>query len=245
SDADEAAVGKRGDTISEALGEGALVRDHDDGHAERLLKFAEEQEDLLAVNAVEIAGGLVGEEDRGAIDESAGQRAALLLAARKFAGAMTTTGAKFDAIERFGDAGLTLRVRDFGKAKREFDVFFQRHARKKIKRLKDHAGRFTAVAGEGFGVEIRKIASLDVNGTGVGAIEAGKHAKEGRLAGAGGAEESEKLTGANFKGEIVDGADGRFAEAVFESDGFGLDQGWGGGNVWVCDRLLIKRFACI
>jgi hypothetical protein len=57
------------------------VGDHDDGHAQGVLNFSEEQEDLLAGGAVEIAGGLVGEENGRLIYEGAGQGAALLLAA--------------------------------------------------------------------------------------------------------------------------------------------------------------------
>jgi len=71
----------------------------DDGHAEGVLNFAEEEQDLLAGGGVEIAGGLVGEEDGGLVYESAGQSAALLLAAGEFAGSMVMAGAEADAVE--------------------------------------------------------------------------------------------------------------------------------------------------
>src|SRR5258705_13342230 len=89
---EELSVGQDGDAGGEAFGEGALVRDHDDGHAEGVLNFAEEEEDLFAGGAVEISCRLVGEEDGGLIYERAGQGAALLFAAGEFAGAMLAAG---------------------------------------------------------------------------------------------------------------------------------------------------------
>jgi hypothetical protein len=117
------------------------------------LDFAEEEEDLLAGGAVEVAGGLVGEEDGGLIDESAGQGAALLLAAGEFAGAMLAAGGEADAVEGLRYAAAALGAVNFGEAERELDVFFEGHAREEIERLEDHAYGFAAIAGEALGIE--------------------------------------------------------------------------------------------
>src|SRR5712671_7877537 len=126
---EELSVGQDGDAGGEAFGEGSLVGDHDDGHAEGVLDFAEEEEDLLAGGGVEIAGGLVGEEDGGLIYEGAGQCAALLLAAGEFAGSMVAAGAEADTVEGLRYAMAALGAVDFGEAEGEFHVFCERHSR--------------------------------------------------------------------------------------------------------------------
>ena len=66
-----------------AAGEGShfgVVGDHDDGVALGV-EAAEEVGDDALVGGVEVAGGLVGEDDGGLVDEGAGDADALLLAA--------------------------------------------------------------------------------------------------------------------------------------------------------------------
>ncbi len=124
------------------------MRDHDDGHAEAGLNFAEKQENLLAVDAVEIAGGLVGEKNRGAIDEGAGDGAALLFAAGEFGGAVAAACGEADVFEGGLDSGGALGAIDFGEAQRELDIFREGHAGEEIEGLEDHADGVAAVGGE-------------------------------------------------------------------------------------------------
>ncbi len=67
--------------MRETLGAGLLVGDHDDGHAQRFVDFAQQVHDFVAGGAVEIAGRLIGKQDRRPVDQSAGQ--ATLAAARR------------------------------------------------------------------------------------------------------------------------------------------------------------------
>ncbi len=60
-----------------------------------LVEVFDEAEDVGAGTGVEVAGGLVGEEERGLGYQGAGQDHALLFPAGKFAGAMG--GAGFEA----------------------------------------------------------------------------------------------------------------------------------------------------
>ena len=140
------------------------MRDHDDGHAEAGLNFAEEQKDLLAVDAVEIPGGFVGEKNCGAIDQSAGDGAALLFAAGEFRGAVAAAGGEADVFEGGLDAGGALGALDLGQAQWELDVFREGHAGEEIERLEDHANGVAAVAGELDGIDRREVAAADVDG---------------------------------------------------------------------------------
>ena len=220
---DKLAVGEDGDARGEALGERALVGDHDDGHSERVLDFAEEEKDLLAGGAVEIAGGLVGEEDCGLIYQRAGEGAALLLAAGEFAGAMLGAGREANAVESLLHAAAALGAIDFGQPKRKLDIFFERHAWEKIEGLEYHADGFAAITGEAGRVEGGEIFALNVDGACGGAVQSGHEIEQGGLAGPGAAEEGEEFTGSDFEREVVDGTDGGFAEAVVAGDVIYMD----------------------
>jgi len=124
------------------------VGDHDDGHAGVFLNFFKEREDGFARRAVEISGGLIGEEDFWAVDEGAGDGGALLLAAGKLAGPMGDALSEADAIESFADAGSAVAALDFGETERELDILLESHAREEIEGLEDHADGLTAVARE-------------------------------------------------------------------------------------------------
>ena len=63
------------------LGGLGVVGNHEDGLVELAAGLAEHLEDGVGVFGVEVAGGLVGKDDGGASDESAGDGDTLLLAA--------------------------------------------------------------------------------------------------------------------------------------------------------------------
>jgi len=149
------------------------VSDHDDGHAELRLQFAEKREDSFAGGGVEIAGGLVGEKNFRAIDEGAGDGDALLFAAGKFGGAVAEAMGEANALEGFADACGTFGAIDFGEAKRKLDIFFESHARQKVEGLEDHADGVRAVAGKIERVEGGDVLPVRVDGAGSGAVETG------------------------------------------------------------------------
>ncbi len=45
------------------------MRDHNDGHSEGILNLAQQEKDLLAINAVEISRRFVGKQNCGAINQ--------------------------------------------------------------------------------------------------------------------------------------------------------------------------------
>ena len=62
-------------------GDGRVVRHQDDGEPVLAVELAEEVENLLSRLRVEVAGRLIGDQEGAAVDERAGDRHALLLAA--------------------------------------------------------------------------------------------------------------------------------------------------------------------
>ncbi len=71
--------------MRKALGARLFVRDHHDGHAERLIDFAQQEHDFVAGGAVEVSGRLIRQQDGGPVHQGASQSRALLFAAGKFA----------------------------------------------------------------------------------------------------------------------------------------------------------------
>ena len=62
-------------------GDGRVVRHEDDREPVLAVELAEEAEDLLARLRVEVAGRLIGDQEGAAVDQRAGDRDSLLLAA--------------------------------------------------------------------------------------------------------------------------------------------------------------------
>jgi hypothetical protein len=136
------------------------------------LKFPHQQQDLFAVHAVQISCRLIREQNRWASHERARQRAALLLAAGEFAGPVLSPRTQSHRFERFTHAGLALFTIHLRKPQRQLDIFFERHARQQIERLKHHPDCFSAISCELFRIESRQIAVLHANGSRRGAIQA-------------------------------------------------------------------------
>src|SRR6266511_4993318 len=83
----------------EPLGDLEVMGDHHDGDPVSI-EVLEQLDDLLARAAVEVAGGLVREHDRGPTDDGAGDRDALPLPAGEFGGGMVDPVAESHALER-------------------------------------------------------------------------------------------------------------------------------------------------
>src|SRR5687768_6571431 len=104
-------------------GGGGVVGDHDDGFAEVAGERAEQVEDVGGGFPVEVAGRIVGDEQRRIRDEGAGDGDALFLAAGKLGGGVVAAIGKADKGEGGIDFFTTLLFGKRGEKKREFDVF--------------------------------------------------------------------------------------------------------------------------
>src|ERR671937_2284476 len=90
-----------------------IVRDHYGRLLIRVDRLAHELEDLAARRRVEVAGRLVGEDDRRTADERASNRDALLLAAGELRRPVRTAVGQADAVEQlFHPLGIRLLTRN-------------------------------------------------------------------------------------------------------------------------------------
>ena len=67
---------------------------------------------------------------------------------------------KSHSLERFALALAAFVAIHLGQAQRQFHVFFQRHFRKEIERLKDHPNGAAAVLRELNGTKLRQISAV-------------------------------------------------------------------------------------
>jgi len=114
------------------------VRDHD-GWCDLGVKIAEELEDDLLIGGVQVAGGLIGEDDFRIIDQGAGDGDALLFAAGELRGQVSGAGFHADAAQ--GGHGLLLighAVEELG----EHDVFESGEMRDQMELLEDETDGF-------------------------------------------------------------------------------------------------------
>jgi hypothetical protein len=128
------------------------VGDHERRLAVELDGLAQEREDLGARRGVQVARGLVGEEDRRPGDERAGDRDALLLAARQLGRAVAAALGQPDAARRRVEGravGLAA-----GDGQRQEDVLLGRERRQQVEGLEDEADVLAAQLRELLVVEL-------------------------------------------------------------------------------------------
>jgi len=195
-------------------------------------EFEEFAAEVFGGEDVEGGKGLVHEEDFGLDDQGAGEADALLHAAGELLGIGLLEAVEADGVENLEAALAALEGVEAAGLERSFDVFKDGEPGKKSKTLKDDAD---VGGGVGDGLAVPE----DLSGGGLG--ESGEHAQQGALAGAGGPEQGENLTG--FDGEIGgrdDGDGGRVVLSVKLFNLQGLDDGFRHGLPLVRRAILLK-----
>ena len=112
-----------------------------------------------AVGAVEIAGGLVGQQDRRIVGERAGDRDALLFAAGELRRIVMAASRQPDFVEQ--RAAPRCRHRPAGNLHRHQDVLERRQRRDQVEELEDEADLLAAQPREAVLVELRDVHAVD------------------------------------------------------------------------------------
>ena len=105
--ADDAAVGEADDArcvFEQAL----VVGGEDEGETEAAVQVAHQVDELRGVAGVEVGGGLVGQHQRGTMNDGAGDGDALTLAAGEQVGPLLCASGEADVFERLGNARAAL-----------------------------------------------------------------------------------------------------------------------------------------
>ena len=176
-----------------------VVRDQYQGVA-GAVQFRQQAHHQGFVHFVEIAGGLVGKNQVGLIDERPRHAHALLLASGKLRGQMLQAAAQADAAQRL--SGFPL-VRKTVEVLRQHNVFERREIGNQVELLKDKADFLSPKAGEFVGREAQYLLAIEHDAARRGSVEAAEDIEQRALARAGRAHHGDPLAFLHGEGDLV------------------------------------------
>jgi len=189
-----------------------VVGHQDDGDAQFRVDPLEDGHDFLAGPRVEVAGGLVGQDEARVAGDGPGDGHALLLAPGKLGGAVGEAVAHADDLEGLPGLASPLPQREAAVDERQFHVLLGRRPGEEVEGLEDEADLAVPDGGEFVAGEGRDVTAFDEVGARGRPVEAADDVHEGRLAGAGRAHDAEELTRADAQ---IDTPQGRHRKAGF------------------------------
>ena len=182
-----------GDDAGHRLGEAEVVGDDDDGGAVLLVDLEEEVVHRVAGLGVEVAGGLVGEEELGREDQGAGEGDALLLAAGELAGAVGDAVAQGDLVEQGAGGALHLAAALALDEAGHHHVLEGVELGEQVVELEDEADGPVADRRQPGAGEAGELVVAEADGAARGQVEGADAVEQGALAGARGADDGHHL----------------------------------------------------
>ena len=159
-------------------------------------------DDLSSGRFIEIAGRLVGDDDRGIGHERAGERNALLLAAGQLGRVMVEPAAQSDRRQLV--LGARECVARAGEFERHRDVFQRCHGRDQVEGLEHDADIPAAKAREFILIELAQVLSGNDDRTAVGPLQSGHHHEQRRLAGTRRSKEGHGLAASYIQADVFE-----------------------------------------
>ena len=209
---DDAAVGEEHRPVGVGRGD-RVVRDHHDGLAELADGRAHEREDLGARAGVEVAGGLVGEDDLAAGWRAPGRPRRAAADHRRAPTAGARGGARDRRSRRRASTHAASGLRP-GEPHRQRDVLRRGQRRDQVERLEHEADPVAPQLGELLLGERAEVGVADPDGAVGERVEAGEGVHERRLARARRAHDRGEAAGGEVDGDAVEGPDLGLALAV-------------------------------
>ena len=193
----------------------------------RLVEVVDEAQDFGAGVGVEIAGGLVGEEDGRLEGQGAGDGDALALAAGELVGQVVEAVVEADELEQAAGARFDFLAREAFEVEREGHVLDAGERGEEVEELEDEADFVAAEAGEVVIGERGDGLAVDADFAGGGAVEAADQVEEGGLSGAGGADDGDHFAAGDVEVDGIEGDDLSLAVEMFGDGGQGNHQLFG------------------
>src|SRR5690606_35584428 len=123
-----------------------IVGDHDDGLAVVVDRGPQQSQHLATAGGVEVAGGLVRDDDVRVRDERAGDGDTLLLAARELVRTVVQAVGQSQPVDDATDESAV--DRPSGQLRGQEDVLLRRHRGHQVEGLEDEADSVAALRGE-------------------------------------------------------------------------------------------------
>ena len=211
------------DAVGVALGQLGVVRDHD--HQAVARELLQDLHDLHGGIGVERAGGFVGEDDLGVVDDGTGDGDALHLSARELVGFLFEVVAQAHAAQRLLRTAVALGGGRAREHERHLHVGDHRLVRDEVVALKDEAHAVVAV-GVPVAVEVAfgRAAVDDEIALGV-LVEPADDVEERGLAAAGLTEDAHELAAAEGDRDALERVDDGVAGGIVLGDAFEFEHG--------------------
>ena len=200
-----------------------VVRDDQQRQAALDVEPPQQRGDLLGVRAVEVAGRLVGPHDRRVVDQRAGDRHALALAAGELVGDVAAAVGQADQLERLVRTPARLGGGDAGDEQRQLDVLHRRQDRHQVVVLKDEAHPARAVVGAPAVGHRGQGDALDLDLAGVDRVETGEAVEQRGLAAAARPHHGDHLAAGQRQVDAAQRLDAHAAGVVGLAHGAGRD----------------------
>ena len=172
--------------------------DHHDGGA-LLVQLGEQVHHLLAILGVEVAGGLVGEDELGVGDYGAGDGHALLLSARELLREVLGPVGDGHSLHHGRDPLLALRGADVQVAQRQLNVFIYVQFVNQVETLEHEADVTLAEARTSLLFQLTHLLSQQLVGASCGIVQQTQNVEQCRFAAARWSHYSDKFAVLNFK----------------------------------------------
>ena len=195
------AVEQVDDTVGVA-GVALRVSDHHDGGA-FLVELGEQVHHLLAVLGVEVAGGLVGEDELGVGDHGAGDGDTLLLAARELLREVLGAVGDGHPLHHGRDPLLALGSTDFHVLERQFDVLIDVELVDEVEALEHEADVALAEFGALALLQLAHLLTEQLVGAARGVVQEAEDVEQRGFAAARRPHHGHELAGLDFEGDTV------------------------------------------
>ena len=169
------------------------MRHDDEALLEVVAELKQELVKLLGTGAVEVAAGLVGEDDGGVVDEGAGDGDALLLAPAHLVGLVVLPVGQAEVFQELQGAAVRLVAGRFLDVGRQADVLQRRELGQEVVELEDEADGLVAEGRQFLFVEAEDVLPADAEGAGVRPVQRPEDVQERGFARAGFADDGHHL----------------------------------------------------
>lgn len=157
---------------------------------------------------VELAGGLIGDEQGGVVGEGTGDGDPLLLAAGQLAGPLGGVVGEADEGQQQLDALLALAGVRAAQPQRDADVLGRAEDGDEAEGLEDEADAVAAQGEQALLVEAGEVEAVDIDPSPVGGVLAADDVEQGGLAGSRAPLEGDELAARDLEGDAPQGVHG-------------------------------------
>ncbi len=178
---------------SNVPGQLEIVGYHQERGLQRTAQFQHQLLDTLGGMLVEVAGGLVEQYQLRTVDQRAGDRHPLALAAGQLGRLVRQAMPQPDPLQQLGRPLAGFRDRRAADQQRHADVLQGGELRQQVVKLVDEAQRAVAQQPAGRLVQRREFLAGEPDAAGGGRVQAAEHVQQGALARTGAADDSHPL----------------------------------------------------